>query len=74
VLARAIRAAGRGGFTATLTVTYRRPVLLGVPLLATAELGTTDGRRTIATARLVAEDAPEVTLAEAEGLFVVPRG
>jgi uncharacterized protein (TIGR00369 family) len=73
VLARAVRAAGRGGLTATLTVTYRRPVQLGVPLLATAEMGTTDGRRTTATARLVAEDAPETTLAEAEGLFVALR-
>jgi acyl-coenzyme A thioesterase PaaI-like protein len=73
VLARAIRAAGRGGLTATLTVTYRRPVPLGVALLATAEMGTTDGRRTTAHARLVAEDAPETTLAEAEGLFVALR-
>jgi uncharacterized protein (TIGR00369 family) len=74
VLARAIRAAGRGGLTATLTVTYRRPVPLGVPLLATAEVGASEGRRTTATARLVAEDTPELTLAEADGLFVAPRG
>lgn len=73
VLARAVRAAGRGGLTATLTVTYRRPVQLGVPLVATAETGTTDGRRTTATARLVAEDDPGTTLAEAEGLFVALR-
>ena len=73
VLARAVRAAGRGGLTATLTVTYRRPVRLGVPLVATAEMGTTDGRRTTATARLVAEDDPATTLAEAEGLFVALR-
>jgi uncharacterized protein (TIGR00369 family) len=73
VLARAVRAAGRGGLTATLTVTYRRPVQLGVPLVATAEIGTTDGRRTTATARLVAEDDPATTLAEAEGLFVALR-
>jgi uncharacterized protein (TIGR00369 family) len=73
VLARAVRAAGRGGLTATLTVTYRRPVHLGVALLATAELGTTDGRRTTAHARLVAEDDPGTTLAEAEGLFVALR-
>jgi uncharacterized protein (TIGR00369 family) len=73
VLARAVRAAGRGGLTATLTVTYRRPVQLGVPLVATAELGTTDGRRTTATARLVTEDDPATTLAEAEGLFVALR-
>jgi len=73
VLARALRAAGRGGLTATLTVTYRRPVRLGVPLLATAEMGATEGRRTTATARLVAEDDPSTTLAEAEGLFVALR-
>ncbi|SNR58683.1 PaaI family thioesterase [Blastococcus mobilis] len=73
VLARAVRAAGRGGLTATLTVTYRRPVPLGVPLMATAEMGTTDGRRTTATARLVAEDDPSTTLAEAEGLFIALR-
>jgi uncharacterized protein (TIGR00369 family) len=73
VLARAVRAAGRGGLTATLTVTFRRPVQLGVPLLATAELTGQDGRRTTATARLVAEDDPGTTLAEAEGLFVALR-
>lgn len=73
VLARAVRAAGRGGLTATLTVTYRRPVHLGVPLVATAEIGSTEGRRTTATARLVAEDDPGSTLAEAEGLFVALR-
>jgi uncharacterized protein (TIGR00369 family) len=70
VLARATRAAGRGGLTATLTVTYRRPVRLGVPLLLTAEVGRTAGRRTTATARLVAEAEPDTVLAEAEGLFV----
>jgi uncharacterized protein (TIGR00369 family) len=73
VLARAVRAAGRGGLTATLAVTFRRPVQLGVPLLATAELTGQDGRRTTATARLVAEDDPGTTLAEAEGLFVALR-
>ena len=73
VLARAVRAAGRGGLTATLTVTYRRPVHLGVPLVLTAEMGEVDGRRTTAHARLAAEDDPGTTLAEAEGLFVALR-
>jgi acyl-coenzyme A thioesterase PaaI-like protein len=73
VLARALRGAGRGGLTATLTVTYRRPVPLGVPLLVTGEMGTADGRRTTASARLVAEDDPGTTLAEADGLFVALR-
>jgi hypothetical protein len=36
-------------------------------------MGTTDGRRTTAHARLVAEDDPGTTLAEAEGLFVALR-
>ncbi|RFU20285.1 PaaI family thioesterase [Geodermatophilus marinus] len=73
VLARAVRAAGHGGLTATLTVRYRRPVRLGVPLLLDAEAGTVQGRRTTATARLVAEAEPDVVLAEAEGLFVAMR-
>ncbi|MGY1641453.1 PaaI family thioesterase [Geodermatophilus sp. SYSU D00703] len=73
VLARAVRAAGRGGLTATLTVRYRRPVPLGVPLLLSAEAGEADGRRTPATARLVAGDDPDTVLADAEGLFVALR-
>ena len=73
MLARAVRAAGRGGMTAELTVTYRRPVRLGVPLLVTAKIGDADGRRTTARARIVAEDDPGTTLAEAEGLFVSLR-
>jgi uncharacterized protein (TIGR00369 family) len=73
MLARSVRAGGRGGLTATLTVTYRRPVQLGVALIATAEMGATEGRRTTATARLTAEDDPDTTLAEAEGLFVALR-
>lgn len=73
VLARAVRAAGRGGLTATLTVHYRRPVPLGVPLLITAEAGESSGRRTTATARLVTEDDPDTVLAQAEGLFIALR-
>ncbi|SDC59715.1 Acyl-coenzyme A thioesterase PaaI, contains HGG motif [Geodermatophilus telluris] len=73
VLARAVRAAGRGGLTSTLTVRYRRPVRLGVPLVLSAEIGESSGRRTTATARLVAEDDPDTVLAEAEGLFVSLR-
>ena len=73
VLARAVRAAGRGGLTATLTVTYRRPVRLGVPLLVSGEVAATDGRRTTAVGRLVAEEDPGRVLVEAEGLFVALR-
>ncbi|MGY1661487.1 PaaI family thioesterase [Geodermatophilus sp. SYSU D00705] len=73
VLARAVRAAGRGGLTATLTVRYRRPVPLGVPLLVAAEAGEANGRRTPATARLVPQDDTGTVLAEAEALFVALR-
>jgi uncharacterized protein (TIGR00369 family) len=73
VLARSARAAGHGGLTATLTVTYRRPVHLGVPLLVTGQLGSVDGRRATATARLVAEDDPGTTLAEGEAVLVALR-
>ncbi|MGY1771518.1 PaaI family thioesterase [Blastococcus sp. SYSU D00813] len=73
VLARSVRAAGRGGMTATLTVRYRRPVRLGVPLVLTAGVEQADGRRTTARGRLVAEAEPDTVLAEAEGLFVSLR-
>jgi uncharacterized protein (TIGR00369 family) len=73
VLARSARASGHGGLTATLTVTYRRPVHLGVPLVVTGELGSVEGRRATATARVVAEDDPGTTLAEAEAVLVALR-
>jgi uncharacterized protein (TIGR00369 family) len=73
VLARSARAAGHGGLTATLTVTYRRPVHLGVPLLVTGQLGSVEGRRATATARLIAEDDPGTTLAEGEAVLVALR-
>ena len=73
VLARSARIAGHGGLTATLTVTYRRPVPLGVPLVVTGELVAVEGRRSTARARLVAEDDPGTTLAEGEALLVALR-
>jgi uncharacterized protein (TIGR00369 family) len=73
VLARAARGAGHGGLTGRLTITYRRPTRLGVPLVAIGELVSVDGRRATATARLVAEDDPETTLAEGEALLIALR-
>jgi acyl-coenzyme A thioesterase PaaI-like protein len=73
VLARSARTSGHGGLTATLTVTYRRPVHLGVPLVVTGELGSVEGRHATATARVVAEDDPGTTLAEAEAVLVALR-
>lgn len=73
VLARAVRVAGSGGLTATLTVTYRRPVRLGAPLVLSARVLDTTGRRTTAHATVAAADAPDTVLAEADGLFVALR-
>jgi len=72
-LARAARSAGHGGLTASLTVTYRRPVPLGVPLVLESRLQSVEGRRATAHARLVAEDDPGTTLAEAEAVLVALR-
>jgi acyl-coenzyme A thioesterase PaaI-like protein len=73
VLARAARSAGHGGLTGSLTVHYRRPVPLGVPLVLEARLESVDGRRATARARLVADDDPGTTLAEGEALLVALR-
>ncbi len=73
-LARSARVAGRGGLTASLTVRFKRPIPLGVPLTVTGELGEViDDRRSTATARLTAADDPETTLAEGEALLVALR-
>jgi len=72
-LARAARSAGHGGLTASLTVTYRRPVPLGVPLVLEGRLESVEGRRATAHARLVADDDPGTTLAEAEAVLVALR-
>ena len=73
-LARSARVAGRGGLTASLTVRFKRPIPLGVPLIVTGELGeTVDERRSTATARLTAADDPETTLAEGEAVLVALR-
>ena len=48
-------------------------VRLGVPLLLTANVIGTEGRRTTARGTVVAADEPGTVLAEAEGLFVALR-
>jgi len=59
------------GMTARLVVEYRRPTPLDRPLSFEVEGGRTDSRKTTTRGRLFDEHG---TLAEAEGLFVVPRG
>ena len=67
------RAAGRGGLTATLTVTYRRPVHLGRAARRHAASWHDDGRRTTATARIVAEDDPRIDAGRGEATLVALR-
>jgi acyl-coenzyme A thioesterase PaaI-like protein len=69
-LARAARSAGHGGLTASLTVRYRRPVPLGVPLLLDGRLEGVDGRRATAHATLAAAADPGTPLAEGEALLI----
>ena len=72
-LARAARAAGHGGLTASLTVRYRRPVPLGVPLVLEGRLEDVEGRRATARATLAAADDPGTVLAEGEASLVALR-
>jgi acyl-coenzyme A thioesterase PaaI-like protein len=73
VLARAARSAGHGGLTASLTVDFRRPVPLGVPLVVEGRLESVDGRRATARATLTAADDPGTTLAEGTATLVALR-
>ncbi len=59
------------GMTARLVVEYRRPTPIDRPLSFEVEGGRTNPRKTTTRGRLFDEQG---TLAEAEGLFIVPRG
>jgi acyl-coenzyme A thioesterase PaaI-like protein len=72
-LARAARSAGHGGLTASLTVNFRRPVPLGLPLAVEGRLESVDGRRATARATLTTADDPGTTLAEGEAQLVALR-
>ncbi|HEU5033913.1 MAG TPA: PaaI family thioesterase [Mycobacteriales bacterium] len=69
VLGHANAAAGVGGYTAELTVRYRRPTPYGVPLTVRARTDSVDGRRVHASGEVVADG---VVTAEAIGLFLQP--
>jgi acyl-coenzyme A thioesterase PaaI-like protein len=69
LLGHANAAAGVGGFTAELTVRYRRPTPYGVPLTVRARTDKVDGRRVHASGEIVADG---VVTAEAKGLFLTP--
>jgi acyl-coenzyme A thioesterase PaaI-like protein len=69
LLGHANAAAGVGGFTAELTVRYRRPTPSGVPLTLRARTDIVNGRRVRASGEIVADG---VVTAEARGLFLMP--
>jgi acyl-coenzyme A thioesterase PaaI-like protein len=69
LLGHATAASGNRGFTAELTVRYRRPTPYGVPLTLRGRTDSVDGRRVHASAEIVVDD---VTTAEAKALFLMP--
>jgi acyl-coenzyme A thioesterase PaaI-like protein len=58
---------GRGGFTGTLTIRYRKPTPLHTELRFDAQMTGVEGRKIFTTGQLYAGD---VLCAEAEGIFV----
>ena len=69
LLGHATAASGHPGFTAELTVRYRRTTPYGVPLMLRACTDEVDGRRVRARAEIVVDD---VVTAEAQALFLKP--
>lgn len=73
VLGHAAAASGKPGVTADLTIRYRRPVPLGVPLRVWAQVTENAGRRTSVTGGISTVAEPEVQLVEADGRFITLR-
>ena len=69
LLGHATAASGNRGFTAELTVRYRRPTPYGVPLTLRGRTDEVDGRRVYASAEIVVDG---VVTAEAKALFLTP--
>lgn len=69
LLGHATAASGNRGFTAELTVRYRRPTPYGVPLTLRGRTDDVDGRRIYASAEIIADD---IVTAEAKALFLTP--
>jgi acyl-coenzyme A thioesterase PaaI-like protein len=69
LLGHATAASGNRGFTAELTVRYRRPTPYGAPLTLRGRADGVDGRRVYTSAEIVVDD---VVTAEAKGLFLMP--
>jgi acyl-coenzyme A thioesterase PaaI-like protein len=73
MLGAAAGAAGLWGMTAHLELDYRRPVPLETPLVLRAGVAENEGRKSVITGTIALASAPERTLVEARGVFVMPR-
>jgi acyl-coenzyme A thioesterase PaaI-like protein len=73
LLGSAAIAAGLWGMTVRLEVDYRRPVPLSTPLTLRAQVVEAAGRTCVVTGTIATAAAPDRTLVEARGVFVMPR-
>ncbi|SDN38433.1 Acyl-coenzyme A thioesterase PaaI, contains HGG motif [Geodermatophilus siccatus] len=73
LLGSAAIAAGLWGMTVRLEVDYRRPVPLSTPLTMRAQVTEAAGRKCAVTGTIATTAAPDRTLVEARGVFVMPR-
>lgn len=73
LLGSAAIAAGLWGMTVRLEVDYRRPVPLSTPLTLRAQVTEAAGRKCVVTGTIATTAAPDRTLVEARGVFVMPR-
>lgn len=73
LLGSAAIAAGLWGMTVRLEVDYRRPVPLSTPLTMRAQVTEAAGRKCVVTGTIATAAAPDRTLVEARGVFVMPR-
>jgi acyl-coenzyme A thioesterase PaaI-like protein len=73
LLGSAAIAAGLWGMTVRLELDYRRPVPLSTPLALQARVTEAAGRKCVVTGTIATAAAPDRTLVEARGVFVMPR-
>ena len=73
LLGSAAIAEGLWGMTVRLEVDYRRPVPLSTPLTMRAQVTEAAGRKCVVTGTIATAAAPDRTLVEARGVFVMPR-
>ena len=73
LLGHAAAASGHPGVTTDLSVRYRRPVPLDVPLRIWARVVEADGRRTSVVGGITTADEPDVPLVEADARFLKMR-